>query len=159
MRALRFYKIGSLDDCASKKSRCRVLLPRIPGRDFAGVVVGGSDELSGQSVFGSGGNLGFEPDGSHAEYVAVPANAVCLLPRNLGFEQAAGVGVAYITAGLRRENDAAEQNDGMLDYLDRHRLEFRLVAGRFKRKAAAQHMRKVVAKVHAHAKARAERDR
>jgi hypothetical protein len=45
----------------------------------------------------------------------------------------------------------------MLDYLHRHRLESRIVAGRFKRKAAAQHMRKVVAKVHAHAKARAER--
>ena len=67
------------------------------------MVVGGSDELSGQSVFGSGGNLGFGRDGSHAEYVAVPSNAVCLLPRNLGFEQAGGVGVAYITAGLRRE--------------------------------------------------------
>jgi hypothetical protein len=45
----------------------------------------------------------------------------------------------------------------MLDHLHRHRLESRVVAGRFKRKAAAQHMRKVVAKVRAHAKARAER--
>ncbi len=73
-------------------------LPRIPGRDFAGVVVGGSDELSGQSVFGSGGNLGFGRDGSHAEFVAVPASAVLPMPRNLSFEQAAGIGVAYVTS-------------------------------------------------------------
>ena len=33
---------------------------------------GGPDELLGRSVFGSGGNLGFGRDGSHAEYVAVP---------------------------------------------------------------------------------------
>ena len=73
-------------------------LPRIPGRDFAGVVVGGSDELSGQSVFGSGGNLGFGRDGSHAEFVAIPASAVLPMPRNLSFEQAAGIGVAYVTS-------------------------------------------------------------
>src|SRR6266436_6511168 len=76
----------------------KTTLPRIPGRDFAGVVVGGSDELSGQSVFGSGGNLGFGRDGSHAEFVAVPASAVLPMPRNLSFEQAAGIGVAYVTS-------------------------------------------------------------
>jgi hypothetical protein len=45
----------------------------------------------------------------------------------------------------------------MLDHLHRHRLESRVVAGRFKRKAAAQYMRKVFAKARAHAKDRAER--
>jgi NADPH:quinone reductase-like Zn-dependent oxidoreductase len=73
-------------------------VPRIPGRDFAGTIVQGPDELLGQSVFGSGGNLGFGRDGSHAEYLAVPVTAVIPLPRNLGFEQAAGIGVTYMTA-------------------------------------------------------------
>jgi NADPH:quinone reductase len=73
-------------------------VPRIPGRDFAGVIVKGPEELLGQSVFGSGGNLGFGRDGSHAEYVAVPVSAVVPLPKNLSFEQAAAMGVAYITA-------------------------------------------------------------
>jgi NADPH:quinone reductase-like Zn-dependent oxidoreductase len=85
------------------------VVPRIPGRDFAGVVVGGSDELSGRSVFGSGGNLGFGRDGSHAEYVAVPANAVLPLPGNLSFEQAAGIGVAYLTAWAALVNAARIQ--------------------------------------------------
>ena len=139
MRALRFQKTGSLDDLrleevstpglAAGEVLVRVraaainpsdvknvqgkmhetVVPRIPGRDFAGVVVGGSDELSGRSVFGSGGNLGFGRDGSHAEYVAVPANAVLPLPGNLSFEQAAGIGVAYLTAWAALVNAARIQ--------------------------------------------------
>src|SRR5437879_6056122 len=53
-------------------------LPRTPGRDFAGVVVQGPASLTGKSVFGSGGNLGFSRDGSHAEFLVVPEYAVSL---------------------------------------------------------------------------------
>jgi NADPH2:quinone reductase len=139
MRALRFEKTGSLDDLSIRElpmptpAAGEVLVqvkaaavnpsdvknvegkmhetsvPRTPGRDFAGVVAGGSDELSSQSVFGAGGNLGFGRDGSHAEYVAVPANAVLPLPRNLSFEQAAAIGVAYITAWAALVNAARIQ--------------------------------------------------
>jgi NADPH:quinone reductase len=128
MRALRFHKSGSLDelrveevskpnlaadealvqikaaainpsDLKNVQGKMRVTtVPRIPGRDFAGVVVEGPPELSGKAVFGSGGDLGFRRDGSHAEFLAVPAVAVMPLPRNLSFEQAAAMGVAYITA-------------------------------------------------------------
>jgi NADPH2:quinone reductase len=84
-------------------------VPRIPGRDFAGMIVKGPDELLGRSVFGSGGNLGFGRDGSHAEYVAVPVTAVIPLPKNLSFEQAAGIGVAYITAWAALVNAAQIQ--------------------------------------------------
>ncbi len=73
-------------------------LPRTPGRDFAGVIVVGPATLVGKSVFGSGGNLGFGRDGSHAEFVAVPEAAVLPLPKGFSFEQAASVGVAYMTA-------------------------------------------------------------
>jgi len=54
--------------------------------------------LTGVSVFGSGGNLGFGRDGSHAEFLTVPASAVLPLPRNASFEQGAGIGVTYMTA-------------------------------------------------------------
>jgi NADPH2:quinone reductase len=84
-------------------------VPRIPGRDFAGVIVKGPDQLLGQSVFGSGGNLGFGRDGSHAEYLTIPAAAVLPLPSNLSFEQAAGIGVAYITAWAALVNAAQIQ--------------------------------------------------
>jgi NADPH:quinone reductase-like Zn-dependent oxidoreductase len=84
-------------------------VPRVPGRDFAGTIVQGPDELLGQSVFGSGGNLGFGRDGSHAEYLALPVAAVIPLPKNLSFEQAAGIGVAYMTAWAALVNAAQIQ--------------------------------------------------
>ena len=62
----------------------------------------------GQSVFGSGGNLGFGRDGGHAEFVAIPATVIPL-PRNLSFEQAAGIGVAHITAWAALVNTAKVQ--------------------------------------------------
>src|SRR5215471_9799028 len=58
-------------------------VPRTPGRDFAGTVVAGPPQLVGQSVFGSGGDLGFRRDGSHAEFVAVPEVSAVRKPGNL----------------------------------------------------------------------------
>src|ERR1700737_1571714 len=139
MRALKFYQTGSLDDLRVEEVTVPIpaegevlvevkaaainpsdiknvqgkmhetTVPRIPGRDFAGTIVKGPDELLGQSVFGSGGNLGFGRDGSHAEYLTIPVPAVIPLPKNLSFEQAAGIGVAYITAWGARVNPPQTQ--------------------------------------------------
>lgn len=128
MRALRFEKTGSLDGLSirdipvPKPAGGDVLVqvkaaainpsdiknvqgkmhgttvPRTPGRDFAGIVTEGPAGLVGKAVFGSGGDLGFGRDGSHAEFLAVPAAAVLPLPRNVSVEQGAGIGVAYMTA-------------------------------------------------------------
>lgn len=73
-------------------------LPRIPGRDFAGVVVEGPKALIGQEVWGTGRELGFFADGSHAQFVKLPANGVALKPTHLSFAQAASLGVPYTTA-------------------------------------------------------------
>lgn len=75
-------------------------LPRTPGRDFAGIVVEGSDALLGQPVFGTGGDIGFTRDGSHAEYIALPQSAVSPKPSKLPMEQAGSIGVTYVTAWL-----------------------------------------------------------
>ena len=75
-------------------------LPRIPGRDFAGVVVEGPPELLGTEVWGTGGGeLGFIRDGSHAQYLAVSRNAVAPKSHTLSPEEAAASGLAYVTAG------------------------------------------------------------
>jgi NADPH:quinone reductase-like Zn-dependent oxidoreductase len=72
---------------------------RVPGRDFAGVVVAGPQELLGKAVWGgTGKGFGFYQDGCHAQYVVLPANAVALLPASLTFAQAATCGVPFITA-------------------------------------------------------------
>ena len=73
--------------------------PRIPGRDFSGVVVSGPPELQGKAVWGgTGKGFGFNRDGCHAQYVAVPIDAVALMPESLSFTQAATCGVPFITA-------------------------------------------------------------
>jgi len=75
-------------------------LPRIPGRDFAGVVVEGPQELVGKEVWGTGGGeLGFVRDGSHAQYLTVSRNAVAPKSDTLSLEEASASGLAYVTAG------------------------------------------------------------
>ncbi|MGD1703094.1 alcohol dehydrogenase catalytic domain-containing protein [Dapis sp. BLCC M229] len=44
-------------------------LPRTPGRDFVGVVVPGAPNLIGTEVWGTGGDIGFIRDGSHASHL------------------------------------------------------------------------------------------
>ncbi|UFH51016.1 quinone oxidoreductase family protein [Pseudomonas sp. KNUC1026] len=73
-------------------------LPRIPGRDFAGVVEQGPAALLGQAVWGTGRGPGFTRDGAHARYLTVPAAGVALKPECLSFAQAASLGVPYTTA-------------------------------------------------------------
>ena len=72
--------------------------PRVPGRDFAGRVVSGDSRWEGKSVFGTGGDLGFGRDGSHAEFVAVPVEGLVAMPPEFSYEQAAAIGVEYLTA-------------------------------------------------------------
>jgi NADPH:quinone reductase len=76
------------------------VLPRIPGRDFAGIVADGPDDWVGAEVFGTGGDIGFTRDGSHAEAILVPAEALERKPTNLSFEQAASIGVNFVIAWL-----------------------------------------------------------
>jgi NADPH2:quinone reductase len=73
-------------------------LPRTLGRDFAGRVVKGPTELVGRDVYGSGGDLGIRRDGAHAEYVVLPRDAIAVRPKNLTAEQAAVIGVPFMTA-------------------------------------------------------------
>ena len=73
-------------------------LPRIVGRDFAGTVVAGPDDVLGIPVWGSGGDIGFTRHGSHAEFINIPAAAVSRRPANLSAEEAAAVGVPFVTA-------------------------------------------------------------
>jgi NADPH:quinone reductase len=130
MRALRFHRFGDLDalhveeiptrHAATEEVVVRIqaasvnpsdvknvqgkmegtTLPRVPGRDFSGIVIEGPDELIGQEVWGAGGDIGFTRDGSHAEAIVAPAGGVRPKPANLSFEEAAAVGVNFVTAYL-----------------------------------------------------------
>jgi NADPH2:quinone reductase len=72
-------------------------LPRVPGRDYAGVVIAGDAE-KGSEVWGSGAGFGVTRNGAHADYIVVPADSIAQKPPNLSMEQAAAIGVPYLTA-------------------------------------------------------------
>ncbi|HZZ92318.1 MAG TPA: zinc-binding alcohol dehydrogenase family protein [Usitatibacter sp.] len=80
------------------------VFPRTPGRDYAGVVIGGPKDLLGLEVYGSGGDIGISRNGSHGERLVLPAAAIRRKPKNLTMAQAGTVGVPFVTAyeGLRR---------------------------------------------------------
>jgi NADPH:quinone reductase len=87
---------SDVKDVRGKMSRTK--LPRVPGRDFAGRVVSGDSHWRGRSVFGTGGDLGFGRDGSHAEFMAVPVEALVEIPPEFSDENAASIGVIYLAA-------------------------------------------------------------
>jgi NADPH:quinone reductase len=80
------------------------VFPRTPGRDYAGVVIDGPAGWIGREVFGSSGDLGIRRDGTHATHLAVEAEAVVEKPKGVSWDEAAGIGVPFVTAmeGFRR---------------------------------------------------------
>ena len=80
------------------------VFPRTPGRDYAGIVIDGPADLVGREVFGSSGDLGIRRDGTHATHLAVEPEAVVDKPKNISWDEAAGIGVPFVTAmeGFRR---------------------------------------------------------
>src|SRR5579883_1551220 len=80
------------------------VFPRTPGRDYAGVVIDGPAGTVGRDVFGSSGDLGIRRDGTHASHLVVECKAVVERPPSLSWEEAAGIGVPFVTAmeGFRR---------------------------------------------------------
>lgn len=137
MRALYFDKAGSLDDlrvqdlpvpspgegevlvrvvaAAINPSDVKIVLgeipmvsvPRVPGRDFVGEVSDRPPEWQHRMVFGTGGDLGVGRDGSHAEYMTVPAQGLVELPPSLSHVDATACSLGYLTAeaALRRLPD------------------------------------------------------
>src|SRR5215510_8566463 len=80
------------------------VFPRTPGRDYAGVVIDGPTGWIGREVFGTSGDLGIRRDGTHATHLVVEREAVVEKPKAISWEEAAGIGVPFVTAmeGLRR---------------------------------------------------------
>jgi len=89
--------------------------PRVPGRDFAGIVESGHDELLGSKVFASSGRyFSFTQDGCHAEYCTIPIGALARMPPNLSFAEAATIGVPFSTAQIALDRAATTSSDIVL---------------------------------------------
>jgi NADPH:quinone reductase-like Zn-dependent oxidoreductase len=80
------------------------VFPRTPGRDYSGIVIDGPAGTVSREVFGSSGDLGIRRDGTHASHLVVEADAVVEKPKTVSWEEAAGIGVPFVTAmeGFRR---------------------------------------------------------
>lgn len=89
-------------------------LPRTPGRDFAGVVVMGPENWQGRAVWGTGKEVSFSRDGSHADYICVPVSGITAMPESLSFARAATCGVPYITAMDGLERTQADADDRLV---------------------------------------------
>jgi len=72
-------------------------LPRVPGRDYAGIVAAGNG-WKGKEVWGSGAGLGVTRDGTHAQYLVVDLDSLSEKPSLLSMEEASAVGVPYLAA-------------------------------------------------------------
>jgi NADPH:quinone reductase-like Zn-dependent oxidoreductase len=76
-------------------------LPKIPGGDYAGVVVSDGDHL-GEEVWGVGPALGMALDGNrpgtHARFVAIPETWLSRKPERLTMAEAAAVGRSHWAA-------------------------------------------------------------
>jgi NADPH:quinone reductase len=96
--------VNPSDVKAATGSMAYAVFPRTPGRDYAGIVIDGPAGWIGREVFGSSGDLGIRRDGTHATHLAVEADAVVEKPAGLSWDEAAGIGVPFVTAmeGLRR---------------------------------------------------------
>lgn len=73
-------------------------IPRIPGRDFSGVIVEGPQEYIGQKIWGSGGAAGVDFDGTHTEFIKLPLQAIAVIPKNMDLITAAGQTLPFLTA-------------------------------------------------------------
>ncbi|MFM0645891.1 zinc-binding alcohol dehydrogenase family protein [Paraburkholderia bryophila] len=76
------------------------VLPRTPGRDFSGVVVDGPEAWIGAEVWGTGGDIGFTRDGTHAEFIKIPLAALSRKPKTLSHAEASAIGVNFVVAWL-----------------------------------------------------------
>ena len=117
---VRLYAAGinPSDSANALKNRFNSTKPIIPGRDFAGIVheSDSTQFTRGTPVYGTSGSaLSFTQDGTSAEYVLAPQEALALKPANLSFAQAGCVGTPYTTAlGALRAAHTRQGQDSVL---------------------------------------------
>lgn len=121
-------------DIGTVAGRFHSQLPMTPGRDYAGLV-GEGGEWKGKRVWGTGAAFGVVRPGAHAEFIAVPSSWLSEKPEGLTMEQAAIVGVPYLTAWLSlvEEGRLRKRGNGFSSPEPAEqsvRLQFRLLTGR-----------------------------
>lgn len=74
------------------------VVPRIPGRDFSGIIEDGPEEYIGKAVWGTGGDAGISRDGTQSEFIKLPLSALAIIPKNINPNIAGALALPYVTA-------------------------------------------------------------
>ncbi|MGH8740828.1 MAG: NADP-dependent oxidoreductase, partial [Burkholderiales bacterium] len=86
-------------DWKMRQGLMAVPLPRVLGRDGAGI-----DVASGERILGIGSP---GRDGTHAEYALFAEGSAALIPQGTGFDEAAALGIAGLSAWISLVENAA----------------------------------------------------
>ncbi|KAJ5706929.1 hypothetical protein N7488_006730 [Penicillium malachiteum] len=118
---IKYASIQPSDRMNAKGGFPYTTYPRVPGRDYSGIVVDIADETGelrswiGKSVYGtSGPTLGFSVDGTHAQHCSIPISALVERANPLSHIQAATVGVPFTTALLCLRRAQVNEKDVVL---------------------------------------------
>lgn len=118
---IHYASIQPSDKLNSQGSFPSTTYPRVLGRDYSGTVIDISSENAeskswiGKQVYGtSGSSLGFNMDGTHAQYCLIPENALVEKPIQLSPIQAATIGVPFTTAMICLQRAQAKADDVVL---------------------------------------------
>jgi NADPH:quinone reductase-like Zn-dependent oxidoreductase len=91
---------------------------RVPGLDVSGVIAavgpGVTDRSVGMAVFGMVDHAATGLNGGYEQYALANAHSTALKPDNLSFAQAAGLGVAGVTALRALDNGGAQAGQRVL---------------------------------------------
>lgn len=97
---VRYAGVNPSDVRAAMGGMPQAVFPRTPGREWAGVVLGGPAALVGKEVFGAGGDLGITRNGSHSSRLVVSSAAAVMKPARMSLAEAGSLGVPFVTAAL-----------------------------------------------------------
>jgi NADPH:quinone reductase-like Zn-dependent oxidoreductase len=95
---VRHAGVNPSDVRAAMGAMPQAVWPRTPGRDWSGIVLQGPDDMVGQAVFGTGGDLGITRDGSHGARLVVQRAAAVAKPPDMTLAEAGALGVPFVTA-------------------------------------------------------------
>ncbi|KAF3389217.1 hypothetical protein F1880_004299 [Penicillium rolfsii] len=118
---IHYASIQPSDKLNAQGSFPSTTYPRVLGRDYSGTVIDilgknvESKSWIGKNVYGtSGSSLGFDMDGTHAQYCLIPEDALVEKPSQLSSIQAATIGVPFTTAMICLQRAQAKEDDVVL---------------------------------------------
>lgn len=95
---IKYSAINMSDSLAAMGYFPHSVTPRVPGRDFVGIVEDGPFYMIGKKVWGSLGSGGIDMDGSLSEFISTSVDRISEVPKGFSLLEAGASILPYITA-------------------------------------------------------------